>query len=191
MMATNETINHCIALLHAQPYGNRPKGGTELIQLRDVWRAVFADMPDDMLQAATVQTIAAGGEFWPLASTIRKAAAALVGQADGVTTAEQAWAELVYRFRTGAGAPLEGELDPPTRAALRMVGGWQALAMATRDEMISHRARFIDAYRDHRDGQTAVLLQPPAVTAYVEARRERALLQMRQVAAQLGAGGSA
>lgn len=188
-MATVDTINQCLTLLRTQPLGNAPKTAADLVAVRDLWLALFADVDDALLRAAVVHTIATGGDFWPTVATVRRACAALLRQVDGTLPAEEAWSNLVRRFATGAGAPQETELDAATAVALRMVGGWQTLANATNQEMISHRARFIDAYRTQQEKAETALLQPPAVAGFISGRQAEARQLVAELTARLSAGG--
>lgn len=188
-MAELKTVTALVDLLRCQPLGNAPASADDLRAVRDMWMTFFADVDDELLKAGVINLIATGRPFWPTIAQIRQECAALLRQVDGALPAEEAWALLVRRFATGEGAPLEHELDRTTAVALRMVGGWQTLANATNQEMISHRARFIDAYRTQQEKAETALLQPPAVTGFISSRQDEAKRLVADLTARLSAGG--
>ncbi len=108
-MATETTINQCLAMLRAQPFGNAPTTAADLRAVRALWVAFFGDMDDELLRAAVVDVVAAAGPLWPTIVEVRKAAAGplwptivevrkaaagLLRQAGIALPADQAWAQI-------------------------------------------------------------------------------------------------
>ena len=151
----------------------------------EVYARVLADIPDDLLQAATVQVLAKA-TYWPKPAEIRREAIGLRWP-DELTGAE-AWGRVgAYIRKWPAGGRLIGDthVDPPalperTRRAVNAIGGLAYLR--TSENPVADRARFCDVYDVLTRRATEHAQMLPEVRAVVERLQAPA-------AAQLEAGG--
>lgn len=135
------------------------------------YHAILHDIPGDMLRASALHL---GGEskWFPTAAELRHAVFALQERAQGIPTAQDAWAEVKRAFRRGFSiyrAPaLEDWSHPLIAKALDAIGGWRTLCQSDNDA--ADRARFLQAY-----------------DVYVRREQEhmRMLPEVRQVVARL------
>jgi hypothetical protein len=163
-----------------------PKDGAAISPVTvEIYSRVLADIPDDLLQAATVQVLAAA-TFWPKPAELRKAAIGLRWP-DELTGAE-AWGRVhAYILKWPAGGRFVGDhhVDPPAlperiQRAVNAVGGLAYLR--TSENAVADRARFCDVYDVLVRRATEHAQMLPEVRAVVERLQAPA-------SAQLEAGG--
>lgn len=147
--------------------------GTE--QTYEVYADLLKDLDGDLL-AAAIRQCAAECEFYPTAAAIRKKALELrkMALADGAPTAQEAWAEALKRadyYHTPSYS------HPRVEEAVRLIGGHRMLALAERDELISHRARFMEVYASLEDRERTEQAMLPDVRGAVAKMQEIAAKQ--------------
>lgn len=166
-MASWETVGKVIGVL-AQffpAYANKRNA--------DDWRAtitayylVLCDIDDEVLERAALD-LGGRAAFFPSAGELRQAAFDLYDLGHDIPTAQDAWAEVSRRLRSGfyvqdehgayqRRAPrAEDWSHPLIQKAVDGVGGWQTLRAQDANEA-ANRARFLEAYqvyaaRERRD----------------------------------------
>ena len=145
----------------------------------EVYGRVLADIPDDLLQAATVRVLSEA-TFWPKPSELRKAAIGLRWP-DELSGAE-AWGRVcAYIRKWPAGGRFIGgtHIDPPAlpgrvQRAVDAVGGMAYLRYS--ENAVADRARFVEVYD---------------ALARRETDHARMLPEVRQVVERLTAGNAA
>ena len=107
----------------------------------DVYKLTLADIPLDVLEAATLQIITTA-KFFPAVSEIRDAAHSIMLGLNKIPSAFEAWQEAVEHCRQGN---YDGYSHPLIERAVKVIGipYWQS--METTDEMAT-RAQFIRVY---------------------------------------------
>lgn len=166
-MATQDTVLKALTVLStAFPALGNKLTEDKIEAMIVAWHTVLYDVPDDLLERATLH-ICGTACFFPSAGELRQAAFDLVDLGADIPTAQDAWAEVSRCLRTGfymedergfyqRRAPTAEDWSHPLiQRAIDGVGGWQALndpqGLAAAD-----RARFLEAYqvyatRDRRD----------------------------------------
>lgn len=168
-MATEQTILNVVNMLFQSPLANKPKplpGQTELVMIEKTAR-LFAitliDIDDDLLRAAVTHHLATQ-KWFPAVADIRTAALSLVHRADGIPSSFEAWEE-IKAFRP---------VSPLAIRAINLLGGIDEFRMSQLSEEPSWRARFIQCYEQLQRRQAEDAMMLPAVTGYIEKRRELA-----------------
>lgn len=164
-MAVESTILKSLALLSAAYPRHEIADATPELYLH-----LLADIPDEILEAATLDHISRS-TFYPTIAELRAAAANLATGADRLPTAYDAWQEVsqaIVRFGRDRKPDFANPILERTVSAL----GWRNLCLST--NQIADRARFIEAYNEflHRAREQSV-----------------ALPQVRALAARLAAPG--
>jgi hypothetical protein len=131
--------------------------------------AVLADIPPNLLKAATLQ-IGATSKWFPAASELREAAFGLVDRANGKISAEEAWGQVIREMRN-TGLYREPNFDDPmVYRAIEATGGWRVICVSPEDMLGATRSRFIQAFKRMRQD---------------EQMGERMLTQVREVTREL------
>jgi len=122
-----------------------------------VYHKILGHFPADILEAATLQTIAEPGRaFFPAPGEIHKTILELRRLADDAPSAFEAWQQVATAAR---GSYADAWHDRIDQAVMQLMGAstpgqaMRLLGRATTDEMISHRARFIELY-DRMEGKS-------------------------------------
>ncbi len=113
-------------------------------QTIDVYYDILKDLHFDELQVAARQCLTES-EFMPTIAKLRQKVLAMRRADNGIPDPFQAWEEAVRL----AGNALYGHPEyshPMVRDAVRAIGGLRMLAMADGNDMIAHRARFLECY---------------------------------------------
>lgn len=171
-MATEQTIRQVVNLLFQSPLAKKPEPlpGQSVAQVLQANVKVFAlalcDLDDRLLMAAVAQYLASGEPWFPPPSTLRKTALSLVSRADGTPSAFEAWAEVKRGLHS------RNPLSPLAQRAIDLLGGMREYGMSDIGDEPSWRARFIQAYEQLENRQAEDSMMLPAVTGYIEARRE-------------------
>jgi hypothetical protein len=117
------------------------------------YHRILGDVPFHLLDKAALH-IGANNTFFPAAAELRKAAFGLAERANGVPSAQDAWAEVCKSFGSHGyyrGAPeWSHEL---IGKAIDGIGGYAALCVS--ENAVADRARFVESYKSylgrHRD----------------------------------------
>ena len=120
---------------------------------------ILRDLPVDALNAAVLD-LGSRSTFFPAAADIRAAVFDLQRKADGELTAEEAWGMITDVYH---GKGTKSDLPDAVHDTVRLIGGWRKLDNSTDGEMISHRARFMDAHRDVLERRNREQAMLPAV----------------------------
>ena len=163
-MATAETVSRVWKMLtRAYPdHAGKHLAGGEAVETMRLYQRILADIPDNLLEAATVDHIA-GSQWFPKASELRERAGALrFSKLDRMTPTE-AWgyakaSALAHSWPTG-----DALVDKVMNAL-----GWQDFCQSERDDESSWRARFIAGYEQMVDREYRKATEHPMVT---DARR--------------------
>ena len=132
----------------------------------EVYFQILKDIPTDMLKAATMQAISEPGrKFAPSVGEIRGAVAEIVRTASGVPSSYEAWKEVLDQVRkTGhVGKPVFSH--PLVHKAVQ-VFGWRELCLS--ENVVSDRARFIEAYEQLSSRNLTEMMTLPVVKNYIE-----------------------
>lgn len=174
-MSTEETIARCIGTLTALfPAFSRKLSEQEIDNMITAYHAVLQDIPDQLLNAATLHA-AGKGRFFPSASELRQAAVEIKIRAEDIPPAQDAWGEVKRAFRSGFSrynVPSVADWSHPMIArALDAIGGWRTLCDSENDA--ADRARFLQAYQVYLERNISDLELLPAVSRAVEQIRGR------------------
>lgn len=133
---TDKSIAQILGVLTAAFPNN--KVGVETLK---VYSLTLADIPLDVLEAATLQIITTA-KFFPTVSEIRDAAHAIMLGLNKIPSAFEAWQEAIEHCRQ---SNYDGYSHPLIERAVKVIGipYWQS--METDDEMAT-RAQFIRVY---------------------------------------------
>jgi len=144
-MASNEAIERMFEVF-AEVWPRDDERVSE--RTLDVYARCLADVPDELVAAATVKVVSEA-TFYPKPSEIRAAALALT-MPEGLTGAE-AWGQVcAYIRRWPAGGYFVGQhIDPPPlsehlQRAVDAMGGLTYLRLS--ENPVADRARFIEVY---------------------------------------------
>ncbi len=176
-MATNGTIAQILAMLSiAYP-------GYEIAaQTPEVYAALLADVPDDVLVAAA-QKHATTSKWFPKIAELREAAQDIQARATGMLTAEESWLEVQAALRDygwygetipveeGGGWRAPSVLDELSRRAIEGLGGWRMMCQS--NNPVADRAHYLKIYAGllRRHQEDAAML--PQVREVVEKLAER------------------
>ncbi len=158
-MANEQTVLRVIRLLSvAFPSRDVTE---ELVML---YSATLKDIPDDVLEAATLDVISRN-IFFPSIGEIRAAAVNIATGIERYQTAAEAWGE-VSRAIVRYGRDRQPQFENPVTEKTVNALGWRNLCLST--NQISDRARFIEAYNTYlqRARDDATML--PQVRALAE-----------------------
>lgn len=138
-----------------------------------IYRRLLADLPVDLLQAATL-TCATECKFFPTIAEIRQAAAQLTKQASDVPSPSEAWEEVLHAIRDyGYYRTPEWKHEIVGKVAMRF--GWRDLCLS--ENIIADRARFLQAYELQLGEDTRAAVQLPEVKRFVDNNRAAPMLQ--------------
>lgn len=149
-MANPETIANILTLLSAAYPSAKLADETP-----DLYERLLADIPDDILEAATLDHISKS-PFYPHVSDLRERAFAIKGDFHRLPPAAQAWGEITKLIIT-FGRSNKPDIENPISARVVEALGWRELCMS--ENQVSDRARFIQAYdqyieRERNEQQT-------------------------------------
>ena len=170
-MATSEQITKVVGTMAAAfPHVNVGK------ETYDIYAKMLADVPVAELQAAAAQCLASA-RFFPSIGEIRDKVLELrrLAADDGAPDAGTAWAEVCANARYSSSS----FSHPRIAAAAQAIGGMRMLGMASDSDMVAHRARFLEAYRDARGREEQQEALLPGVKAAVAKMQEIAAQQRR------------
>jgi len=124
----------------------------------EAYHLVLKDLPADVLRAAALEYIK-DATFFPSAGELRKAAMRLMERAQGIPSAQDAWAEVCKSF--GSHGYYRGAPDwshPLIGKAVAGIGGYAALCIS--ENPPADRARFLQAYDSYleRERDDAAML---------------------------------
>jgi hypothetical protein len=170
-MATAETVSRVWKMLtRAYPdHANKHLAGAEAVETMRLYQRILADIPDNLLEAATVDHIA-GSQWFPKPSELRERCGALrFAKLDRLTPTE-AWGvakqcAISHRFASG---------DPIIDKVMTALG-WRDFCTSDVDDESSWRARFISGYEQMTEREYKRATEHPAVTEArlsIAARRE-------------------
>jgi len=133
---------------------------------------VLIDIDPLLLESAILHLLSQKREFMPVAGTIRHTAFDLEAGNGGPPTAYEVWELAGKALNAGAGYPVAGVFQPPgihplVEKAVRYIGGWRQLA--TSENYVSDRARFVDAYNQVREREIEEVRMLPQVREQVKA----------------------
>ncbi len=175
-MATKEEVTKLVAVLAAAfPHANVSD------MTYEVYANELADLPFDELQVAARQCLA-DLKFMPVIAELREKVLKLRRANNGIPDPFQAWEEAV----TLAGNALYSHPEyshPMVKDAVRAIGGLRMLAMADGNDMIAHRARFLECYGHRLEQAREEEALLPEVRKHLErlaAEKRRALAPGRE-----------
>lgn len=153
-MATGSTLQKVLLMLKiAYPDAKLEEKSPKL------YERMLADIPDEVLEQATLDHISRS-QWFPKISELRRAAARLTGGIEQQQTGIEAWNDVNTAIRTlGRGGDPEFR-NPVTAHVVRMMG-WRDLCMS--ENQISDRARFIDAYDQFQTRAVSEAVSLPSV----------------------------
>lgn len=128
-----------------------------------VYAKLLADIPVAELQAAALQCLASA-RFMPTIGELRDKALELrrLASDNGAPDAGTAWAEVLEAARCCAyHTPTFSH--PAIEAAVRAIGGIRMVGFAPQDDLISHRARFMECYGTYREREQQEQAMLPGV----------------------------
>jgi len=142
--------------------------GEEGAQTMRLYARLLGDIPDDVLEAATLDHIA-NSPWWPKMDELRKRCVALMANITDLPSPYEAWALVcryirhpsVPRYHNGAIRDDQEPLPPLIRRAMEGIGGEEALRMS--ENPAADRARFIEAYEALLEREHRRLAELPAV----------------------------
>ena len=125
-----------------------------------LWHDLLADLPSDLLLQATKRHCAS--EKWPpKISELRQAAIAIMNN-ESVLSASEAWGmvqKAIQRFGRDKGKEARAYLGEHTWRVVECLG-WQTLGGSYIRDMVSHRARFIEAWQSIETRESKQRLLP-------------------------------
>lgn len=189
-MASKAYLAKCLTLLSAAFPANKIDPAQQQPMI-EIYGIVLEDIPDDVL-GQVVSKLCAECRFFPAASEIRSAALEIMrGGPAGRTSALEEWGKvraLVSLYGRDGWSQAKESLTNTGQRAMEALGWWD-YCMSDIEDAASWRARFVEAFNaiDHRE--TAVALQPPSVTRYIESRQAQALEIGAALAKRLSAPG--
>lgn len=129
------------------------------------WR-LLQDLPFDVAEGAAL-TVASSEEFVS-PSKIRGAATELHHSVQGLPEPFEAWATVLEGIREGVGHPqasigLDFECHEAVAETVRLIGGWNTIAMSTL--IGAERARFLQAYKEVCSRYRETINTPPQLKA--------------------------
>jgi len=140
-MASLAEVTRLMGVL-AAAFPNAPKLDKGNFQ---TYHLILGDLPYTIIEAAGLQLAADNGRFYPTAGEIRGAAVELLARAEGVPSAEDAWAEITRSFHSHGyyrGAP--DWSHPLIGKAIDAMGGYTELCVS--ENAIADRAHFFKIY---------------------------------------------
>jgi hypothetical protein len=138
---------------------------------------ILGDLPGSLLEAAGAQLMRRS-KWFPTAAEVADVAFDLVNEAEGVTSANDAWAEVTRRIRKGgfyeqrngwytSRPPSSDDWSTPlVQLAIDGIGGWHDLRMS--ENRAADRARFIEAYNGYLYRQRERERMLPEVRAQID-----------------------
>ena len=138
----------------------------------EAYVVALADIDPLSLESAILHLLSQDRDFMPTAGTIRHTSFDLQAGNGGPPTAYEAWELAGKAINAGAGYPVTGifqdpDVHPLVDKAVRYIGGWRQLA--TSENYVSDRARFIDAYNQVREREIEEVRMLPQVREQVKA----------------------
>jgi len=137
-MADESTLSRCMRML-VEMYPKEPMTENRL----ELYRRLLADVPNDALEAATLQSIASC-RFFPTVAELREAAFSLTPVIRGLPSAYEAWKEVSDAFLSVGHVGRPKFSHPLIGKAVEGAGGWVNMCLSTNGA--AERARFIQAY---------------------------------------------
>jgi len=132
----------------------------------EVYFQTLKDLPNDMLKMATLQAISEPGrKFAPSVGEIRGSVSEIMRRASETPSSYEAWEEVLKEIRRvgHSGTPVYS--NPLIEKTVR-VFGWRNLCLS--ENVVSDRARFIEAYEQFLAKHEAEAITLPAVQKYIE-----------------------
>lgn len=170
-MASEETVKQVVKTLFLAPLANKPKpipGQDEIGMIGELFRIFYLtlqDVPDDLLQAATLQHLASE-KWFPAVADLRSAAVGLMERAADIPDAYTAWKQVKRALRGGP------EPHPLATKAIDALGGLREYGQSQIEDEGQWRARFIAAYQTYQKRQVDDAMMLPQIAGYIEKRRE-------------------
>ncbi len=168
-MASNVAIGRMFALFKRRWIPQDKQGQPDLrydTKAMEMFAAILADIPDEVVDAATLQYLANPSPFFPGPGEIRAIALGILSNQAGIPAASEAWGEVCEMMRYAKPERCPDFSHKVIKRAVKAVGGWWELCNST--NATADRARFLEAYREivSRDQEQARIL--PAVRAMSE-----------------------
>lgn len=183
-MASAKIIGIGIQMLFDAPLANKPKATTEAESAADViartariFGVTLRDLDDDLLLAAITHHIATQ-RWFPSVAELRECAAGLIERADNVPDPYTAWQQIKRALRGCHEQP-----HPLALQAINALGGLREFGQSNTEDEASWRARFVAAYTTYQRRQVEDAMMLPAISGYIEARRQ---LNGQSVAGMIG-----
>jgi hypothetical protein len=180
-MATKAEVYEVLIYLGAlYPAFARRQTAEGWSQMAAAYGTVLVDIPGSLLGRAAISA-GASGAFFPSASELRKAALEIRDLAENIPSANDAWAEVSRKTRTGLWAAdergfynrrsskTEDWTHPLIQKAVEGIGGWSVLRQS--DNLAADRARFLQAYSAYRERYARDRDMLPAIRDAVDAVR--------------------
>lgn len=142
-----------------------------------VWIECLEDLDGKALEVAVrALVLKRNSSFAPSIGEIRGQALGIPADAEVDAVAAEAWMKLrkLVQDVGGYGVPDFGG-DLVLERAAQMLGGWRDFCRCNDDDMPSHRARLVDAYRSARKAADGLSMLPSTLRALVEGQRARFL----------------
>ena len=133
-----------------------------------VYARVLTDIPDELLQMASLDSISKG-KFFPTLAELRDSAISIRTNRAGQPSAFEAWEEVARLIRRKGHGDTPEFSNPWIATAVRQIGGWNVICMS--ENMTADRARFFEAFQDAERRNDAA---------------ERTLPQVKELALRMG-----
>jgi hypothetical protein len=155
------TIIDCLIMLKAA-YPRMEWAKDTAKDTMKVYEMALSDIDPALLKTAVLKHITTN-KWFPTVAELRESAAAILAQASGLPSAYEAWGEVTRQMRL-RGRWRAPELDPMTKRAVDVIGGWPFLCAS--ENVTADRARFIEAYSQLAKRQQDDAMMLPAVREY-------------------------
>jgi hypothetical protein len=153
-MATEEEVLYVLAILSAA-FPNFQMAD----QTPEVYVRLLEDIPKEVLEAGALDHISRS-VFFPKVAELRKAAADIAMNKQGIPIATEAWGEATKAMRY-YGRNNKPDFDNPILEKTIEALGWYDLCMST--NAVADRARFIEAYNAFIEKQSMGAVTLPEV----------------------------
>lgn len=153
-MATAKKITACVAML-CEAFNRKPTAATF-----KAYEVVFADISDELMDAATSTALASTREFMPTPGQLRELA--VTGGVGYAARAELAWVEFDRAVRIHGPDHSVSFADGLINATVRMLGDWIHCASLTGDDYgVWLRKNFLETYQRLCTGGASERLRAP------------------------------
>ena len=169
-MATTETVAKAWALLrraypdHVQKHlGN----ATDQKATMELYARLLLDIPDDVLEAATMHHITES-QWWPKVSELRERATAIRMAAKQIPTEYEAWSQVYVNARHSDRCEWS---HPLVKLAIDRLGGIKAYAFSPLEDEPSWRAQYMRCYQGLVARERETVSELPQIAAVTERLR--------------------